>query len=59
MSEEQINEMIKSYARLEEIRTVELNVSRFHMEMASKMLEVQEHRNDILVEILSVLKGEK
>lgn len=59
MSEDQVNEMLESYEVLTEIRKREFSQTEELLDLNKAMLEVQEHRNDILVEILSVLKGEK
>lgn len=59
MSDEQLEELLDLNRRLEVLKFDEARKSMAHLNLSAKMLEVQEHRNDILVEILSVLKGEK
>lgn len=58
MSKEQIEEMLASYTRLEEIRTVELEQAQLNLKLHLRAIDIQEKRNKILTEILSAIKGE-
>lgn len=59
MTEEQLAAMLESYEVLAEIRRREFSQNLEFLELNKAMLQVQKNRNNILVEILSVLKGEK
>lgn len=59
MSQEQLDEMLAAYEALAEMRRREFEQYTEQLKLNKAMLAVQDHRNDILVEILSVLKGEK